>query len=143
MKPVHAARNISDKNYWALEEFLDLLIQTLDIVEDSGMLPIVLHQNNLRLMYEKWQHYEQTSVRQIRSGSASSILDQPAEIRRIWTRYQVIATLASRAASRVGGHRDYSQKTKETQANPPASQQRLPQKASVNAESAACQPPTH
>jgi hypothetical protein len=60
MKPFHAARDISDKNYWALEEFLDLLIQTLDIVEDAGMLPIVLHQNNLRLMYEKWQHSEQT-----------------------------------------------------------------------------------
>jgi hypothetical protein len=54
MKPFHAARDIRDKNYWALEEFLCLLLRTFDIVEDAGVLPIVLHQNNLRLMYEKW-----------------------------------------------------------------------------------------
>jgi hypothetical protein len=40
----------------ALEEYLDLLICTVDIAEEAGMLPIVLHMNNLRPMYEKWSH---------------------------------------------------------------------------------------
>jgi hypothetical protein len=37
-------------------EYLDLLLRTFDIAKDAGMLPVILHQNNLRLMYEKWQH---------------------------------------------------------------------------------------
>jgi hypothetical protein len=32
---------------------------TFDIAKDVGMLPIVLHQNNLQPMYEKWLHGEQ------------------------------------------------------------------------------------
>ncbi len=35
---------------------MDLLICTVDIAEEAGMLPIVLHMNNLRPMYEKWSH---------------------------------------------------------------------------------------
>ncbi len=46
--------------YWALVEFLDLLIQTFDIADDARMLPIVLHQNNLQSMYDNWPHGEQT-----------------------------------------------------------------------------------
>jgi hypothetical protein len=36
-----------------------LLIQTFNFAEDADILPIVLHQNNLRPMYEKWPHGEQ------------------------------------------------------------------------------------
>jgi hypothetical protein len=39
MKPVHAVKDISDKNYRALEEYLDLLIRAFDIAEDAGLLP--------------------------------------------------------------------------------------------------------
>jgi hypothetical protein len=37
MKPVHAMKNISDKNYHALKQYLDLLIPTFD----EGILPTV------------------------------------------------------------------------------------------------------
>jgi hypothetical protein len=37
MKPVHAMKDISDKNYHALEKYLDLLIWTFD----KGVLPTV------------------------------------------------------------------------------------------------------
>jgi hypothetical protein len=59
MKPVFAHKEIGEKNYRALEEYLDLLIRTFDIAEEAGMLPVVLHMNNLRPMYEKWPHGEQ------------------------------------------------------------------------------------
>jgi hypothetical protein len=59
MKPVFAHKEIGEKNYRALEEYLDLLIRTFDIAEEAGMLPVVLHMNNLRPMYEKWPHCEQ------------------------------------------------------------------------------------
>jgi hypothetical protein len=50
MKPVLAHKNIGEKNYRALEEYLDLLIRTFDIAEETRMLPVVLHMNNLRPM---------------------------------------------------------------------------------------------
>jgi hypothetical protein len=59
MKPVLAHKEIDKKNYQALEEYLDLLIRTFDIAEEAGMLPVVLHMNNLRPIYEKWPHGEQ------------------------------------------------------------------------------------
>jgi hypothetical protein len=59
MKPVLAHKEIGEKNYRALEEYLDLLIRTFDMAEEAGMLPVVLHMNNLRPMYEKWPHGEQ------------------------------------------------------------------------------------
>ncbi len=43
MKPIHAFKEMGEKNYHGLEEYLDLLLQTFDIAEDAGMLPIVLH----------------------------------------------------------------------------------------------------
>jgi hypothetical protein len=49
---------ISEKNYGALEEYLDLLIRTFDIAEEARMLSMVLHMNNLRPMYKKWPHGE-------------------------------------------------------------------------------------
>ncbi len=58
MKPVLAHKEISEKNYWALEEYLDLLIRTFDIAEEARMLSVVLHMNNLRPMYKKWPHGE-------------------------------------------------------------------------------------
>ncbi len=39
-------KEIGEKNYRALQVYLDLLIQTFDITEDAGMLPTVLHRNN-------------------------------------------------------------------------------------------------
>jgi hypothetical protein len=59
MKQVLAHKELGEKNYQGLEEYLDLLIQTYDITEEAGMLPIVLHLNNVRPMYEKWLHGEQ------------------------------------------------------------------------------------
>jgi hypothetical protein len=53
MKPVNTFKELGEKNYQGLEKYLDLLLRKFDIAEDSGMLPIVLHQNNLRPMYEK------------------------------------------------------------------------------------------
>jgi hypothetical protein len=50
MKPVLAHKESGEKNYRALEE---LLIRTFDITEEAGMLPVVLHMNNLWPMYEK------------------------------------------------------------------------------------------
>jgi hypothetical protein len=59
MKPAHAFKELGEKNYQGLEENLDLLLWTFDITEEAGMLPVVLHQNNLRPMYRKWSHGEQ------------------------------------------------------------------------------------
>jgi hypothetical protein len=59
MKPVLAHKEISEKKDRALEEYMDLLIRTFDIAEEAGMLPVVLHMNNLRPMYEKWLQGEQ------------------------------------------------------------------------------------
>ncbi len=43
MKAVHEARDISEKNCWAKEELLDLLIRTFNIANDVRMVPIVLY----------------------------------------------------------------------------------------------------
>jgi hypothetical protein len=94
MKPVLAHREISEKNYRALEEYLDLLIRTFDIAEEAGMLSMVLHVNNLRPMYEKWLHGEQ--ARWWTHAERFDIMQQPLEFRRyIMERYRVVATLAS------------------------------------------------
>jgi hypothetical protein len=109
---------LREKNYQALEEFLDLIIKTFDITEDAGMLPFVFHQNNQRLMYEKWPHGEEAKGRT--HADKFNILEQQAKFRKyILTRYQVSATVAGQAAiSNVGNCKDcqYSiQKPKETQ----------------------------
>jgi hypothetical protein len=72
-----------------LEEYLDLMLITSNIVVDAGMLPIVLHQNNLRPMYEKWPHGER--VRWWTHAERFNVLDQPEEFRQ----YYVIDMLAS------------------------------------------------
>jgi hypothetical protein len=58
MKLVHTFKELREKNYRGLDEYLDLLLRTFDITEDAGMLPIVLQLNNLWPMYEKWPHGE-------------------------------------------------------------------------------------
>jgi hypothetical protein len=58
IKPVLAHKEIGEKKYRALEEYLDLLIRTFDIAEEARILSVVLHMNNLRPMYEKWPHGE-------------------------------------------------------------------------------------
>jgi hypothetical protein len=88
MKPVLAHKEIGEKNYWALEEYLDLLIRTFDIAEETGMLPIRVP------MYEKWPHGEQ--AKWWMHAEQFDIMQQPLEFRRyIMERYRVVATLAS------------------------------------------------
>jgi hypothetical protein len=41
---------MGNRDYQALKEYLDLLIQNFDIAEDAGLLPIFLQLNNLRPM---------------------------------------------------------------------------------------------
>jgi hypothetical protein len=94
MKPVLAHKEIGKKNYRALEEYVDLLIRTFDIAEEAGMLPVVLHMNNLRPMYEKWSHGEQ--AKWWTHAERFDIMQQPLEFScYIMERYRVVATLAS------------------------------------------------
>ncbi len=94
MKPVLAHKEISEKNYRALEEYLDLLIRTFDIAKEAGMLSVVLHMNNLRPMYEKWQHEEH--AKWWTHAERFDIMLHLLEFRRyIMERYRVVATLAS------------------------------------------------
>jgi hypothetical protein len=65
------------------------MLMTFNIVAVAGMLPIVLHQNNLWPMYEKWPHGE--PIRWWTHAERFDILDQPDEFR--W--YYVIDMLAS------------------------------------------------
>ncbi len=60
MKPVHSTKEVEDWDFRALEEYLDLLIHIFDNAEDARLLHIFMHLNNLRPMYEKWPHDEQT-----------------------------------------------------------------------------------
>ncbi len=133
MKPVLAHREISDKNYRALEEYLDLLIRTFDIVEEAGMLPVVLHMNNLRPMYEKWLHGEQ--AKWWTHAELFDLIQQPLEFRRyIMGRYRVVATLASHmvisTTNRSSGQKDGDKKK---DAGKQGGGGKPPQKASVNA----------
>jgi hypothetical protein len=40
IKPVHAFKELGEQNYRGLEEYLDLLLRTIYITEDGGMLPL-------------------------------------------------------------------------------------------------------
>src|SRR5450830_1262795 len=107
MEPVLSTREIGDRDYRGLEEYMDLLIRTFDIAEDAGMLDIVLHINNMRPMFEKWPHSEQTRwwVR----AAELTLQQQPAAFRRhVRERYQVVATIASQAA--ISGHKPAAEK---------------------------------
>jgi hypothetical protein len=89
MKPVLAHKEIGKKNYRTLEEYLDLLMCTFDIAEEAGMLPIILHTNNLRPMYKKWPHGEQ--AKWWTHAERFDIMQQPLEFRRyIMDRYKVV-----------------------------------------------------
>jgi hypothetical protein len=134
MKPVLAHKEIGEKNYRALEEYLDLLIRTLDIAEEARMLPVVLHRNNLRSMYEKWPHGEQ--AKWWTHAERSDIMQQPLEFRLyIMERYRVVATLASSmviaSTSRSSNPKD-SDKKKDGQGKQGGGG-KPPQKANVSA----------
>jgi hypothetical protein len=134
MKPVFAHKEIGGKNYRALEEYLDLLIRTFDIAEKAGMLPVVLHMNNLRPMYEKWSHGEQ--AKWWTHAERFDVIQQPLEFRRyIQGRYRVVATLASHmviaSTSRSSGHKDSDKKKDGGQKQGGGG--KPPQKASINA----------
>jgi hypothetical protein len=61
------------------------------------MLPIILHQNNLRPMYEKWPHGEQ--AKWWTHAERFDIMVQPEEFRwYISYQYYVVAMLASHVA---------------------------------------------
>jgi hypothetical protein len=139
MKPVNAVRDISDKNCRALEEYLDLLIRTFDIAKDATMLPIVLHQNNLLPMYEKWWLYT-VQCTGSRLGSRltrkyTTSWSRQRSRKYIWARYRLPhwpvrqqsaqpAGAAISAASRGSSHQDDSQKPNEAHGKPAASQAR-------------------
>src|SRR5450830_1065619 len=107
MKPVLSAKEIGDRNFRGLEEYMDLLIRTFDIAKDAGMLDIVLHINNMRPMFEKWPHSEQT--RWWVKAASLTLQEQPAAFRRhVRERYQVVATIASQAA--ISGHKPAAEK---------------------------------
>ncbi len=130
MKPVLAHREITEKNYRALDEYLDLLIRT----EEAGMLSVVLHMNNLQPMYEKWPHGEQ--ARWWTHAERFDIMQQPLEFRRyIMERYRVVATLASNmvisSTTRSNAQKD-SDKKKDGQGKPRGGG-KPPQKANVSA----------
>jgi hypothetical protein len=118
MKPVLAQKEIGEKNYRALEEYLDLLIRTFDIAEEARMLPIVLHMNNLGPMYENWPHGEQ--AKWWTHAERFDIMHQPLELRRyIMDRYKVVAMLASHmvisSSGKSGGQKDGDKRSKEGQ----------------------------
>src|SRR5450830_1269646 len=107
MKPVLSTKEIGDRNFRGLEEYMDLLIRTFDIAEDAGMLDIVLHINNMRPMFEKWPHSEQT--RWWVKAASLTLQEQPAAFRRhVRERYQVVATIASQAA--ISGQKPAAEK---------------------------------
>jgi hypothetical protein len=78
VKPVHTFKELGEKNNCSLEKYLDLLLRTFDIAEEARMLPVVLHQSNLRPMYEKWPHGEQTKW--WTCAERFNIMDQSEEI---------------------------------------------------------------
>jgi hypothetical protein len=135
MKLIYALKEIGEKNYRGLEEYLDLLIQTFHIAKEGRMLPIVLHMNNLRPMYEKWSQCEQARWRS--HAERFDLKQQPKRFRRfILTRYHVVAMLASHVAissttSRGGCQKDGGQKPKDGQ-NKQGGGGQPPQRASVN-----------
>jgi hypothetical protein len=134
MKAVHAARDISEKNYRTKEEFLDLLIWTFAIANDAGMVPIVLYQNNLRPMYEKWPHVEQ--ARWLNSAKQLNILKQLVEFRK-YIRARSLPRWSARLQSSPTAGAAASEAKTPSPRDPgqaPASQQKL-QKVKVNAVS--------
>ncbi len=73
------------------------MIQIFDITEDTELLPIVLHLNNLSPMYKKWPHTEQTRWRV--HAKWFDLLEQVLEFQNyIQEWYKVIATIASQVA---------------------------------------------
>jgi hypothetical protein len=129
-----AHKEISEKNYRALEEYLDLLIRTFDIAEEAGMLSVVLHMNNLRPMYEKWPHGEQ--ARWWTHAERFDIMQQPLEFcRYIMERYRVVATLVSNmvisSTTRSSTQKDNDKK--KDGLGKPGGGGKPPQKASVSA----------
>ncbi len=96
------------------------------------MLLIMLHQNNLRPIYEKWLQGEQ--VRWWTKSERLNILVQPVEFRRyIQTRYLVPATMANQPASSTANKSSGREIDDQSLRRPMAS--RLYQTDSVNAAS--------
>jgi hypothetical protein len=60
MLPVNTAKMVPEKDWKALEEYLELLLHILEHARESGMMPIILDINNLKVMYKKWLASEQT-----------------------------------------------------------------------------------
>jgi hypothetical protein len=130
MKPVLAQKEISKKNYQAL----DLLIRSFDFAEEARMLSVALNMNNLRPMYEKWPHGEQ--ARWWTHAERFNIMRQLLEFcRYIMEWYRVAATLARNmviaSMTRSCTQKD-SDKKKDGQGKPGGGG-KSPHKASVSA----------
>jgi hypothetical protein len=111
MKPVHAFKELGETNYRSLEEYLEPLLRTFDIAEEAWMLPIILHQNNLRPMYKKWPHGPKWWT----NAERFNIMDQPMEFHwYIKNRYYVVA-IAISSMGKGGSQKDDAQKPKEGQ----------------------------
>ncbi len=105
------------------------------------MLPVVLHMNNLRPMYEKWPHGEQ--AKWWTHAELFDAMQQLLEFRRyIMGRYRVVATLASHmviaSTGRSSGQKD-GDKKKDGQGKQGGGG-KPPQKANVNAVTQQQQP---
>jgi hypothetical protein len=60
--PVSTARAVLERDWKALELHLDLLLHTLEHAKELGMMPVVLHVNNLKHVYGKWLVSEKTRL---------------------------------------------------------------------------------
>jgi len=133
MAPVNAARTISDGNWRGLEAHMDFLRRTFEHADDSGMTPVVLHYNNLKVMYGRWPAGDQT--RWWVKAAGLSPMEQPEALRRfVESRYDVVAMLASQRAisgGGGGGRRESNQKKEEKSKQKWAKQ--APGRAVVNA----------
>jgi hypothetical protein len=94
MKPVHTGRKVPERDWKALEVHLDLLLHT----RESGIIPVVLHANNLKQMYEKRLASEQTRWWVAAAGILP--MDQPeAFLKNIEKWHTAILMLASQISS--------------------------------------------
>jgi hypothetical protein len=129
MEPVRSAEMVAAEDWTSLEQHMDLLRRTFEHADDARMTAVVLHHNNLEVMYGKWPAREQTKW--WKRAATVDPLDQPLVFRKyVEERYDVVAMLASQQSIRGGGRRE-AEKRVETEK--PKWAQPVPGKAAVNA----------
>ena len=80
MEPIRSARTMAAEDWRSLEHHMDLLRRTFEHADDAGMTAVVLHHNNLEVMYGKWPSAEQTKW--WKKAATVDPLDQPLAFRR-------------------------------------------------------------